>query len=151
MSHSWFEEVPLYDATHLYCGNAHKHGRRRRQDDRSTHQPHAQGWRSATESSWTLWHTERGPLQDTHGTPVPERGGRGWPKTRYTRDTAREDQGSQHRALITDMVAEHARVHHRSQKRTQPEAFTKILVDKRPSNRCRGLLRYRRCNLSRFS
>ena len=39
------------------------------------------------ESSRTLWHTG-GSRQDTHGAPVPARRGRGWPKTRFTRDSA---------------------------------------------------------------
>ena len=36
--------------------------------------PHAQGWRSVTESFWTLWcGTLAGPGKDTHGTPVLSR------------------------------------------------------------------------------
>ena len=34
------------------------------------------GWLFATESPWTQWHTG-GSRQDTHGTPVPTREGRG--------------------------------------------------------------------------
>ena len=38
------------------------------------------GWLFASGSSWTLGHT-CGSRQDTHGTPVPAREGRGWPTT----------------------------------------------------------------------
>ena len=34
---------------------------------------HNKGWRFATESPWTRWHTG-GPGKDTHGRPVPEPG-----------------------------------------------------------------------------
>ena len=40
------------------------------------------GWRSVTMSPWTSWHTG-GSRQDTHSTPVPERGGCGWPKHKH--------------------------------------------------------------------
>ena len=40
----------------------------------------------ATGSSWTLWHT--GGSRQDHGTPVPEREGRGWPDKSETKVTA---------------------------------------------------------------
>ena len=42
------------------------------------------GWLFASGSSWTLWHTS-GSRQDTHGTLVPEKDGRGRPTTCSTR------------------------------------------------------------------
>ena len=44
---------------------------------------HAQGLALCHRVTWTLWHTG-GSRQDTHGTPVPEREGRGWPDTSST-------------------------------------------------------------------
>ena len=44
----------------------------------------------ASGSSWTLRHTG-GSRQDTHGTPVPEREGRGWPTTCFTTDHRQTD------------------------------------------------------------
>ena len=44
------------------------------------------GWPFASGSSWTLRHTG-GSRQDTHGTPVPEGEGRGWPTTDDLRRT----------------------------------------------------------------
>ena len=73
---SHFGELQFYNAGHHHRGQAHKHVRKRRQDGRRTNRTHrvgarSQGWRSVTESSWTLWHTG-GPCKDT-GTPVPLR------------------------------------------------------------------------------
>ena len=48
------------------------------------------GWLFASGSSWTLGHTG-GSRQDTHGTPVPEREGRGWPTTCTTTDDRQTD------------------------------------------------------------
>ena len=59
-----FGGFTCHDAKHHRRGQVHQHVR----------SSHAQGWRSATESSWTLWHTG-GPDKDTHGTPVPQRRG----------------------------------------------------------------------------
>ena len=89
------------------------------------------GWLFASGSSWTLRHTG-GSRQDTHGTPVPEREGRGWPTTGdLRRTTVRQRHASDKRAfrktsnrqtccqrrqvdrhLETYMVVEHARRSH---------------------------------------
>ena len=58
---------------------------RTRPSHHNTIQPNTTtGWLFASGSSWTLRHTG-GSRQDTHGTPVPEREGRGWPTTCSTR------------------------------------------------------------------
>ena len=57
------------------------------------------GWLFASGSSWTLRHTG-GCRQDTHGTPVPEREGRGWPTTDdLRRTTVRQRHASDKRAF----------------------------------------------------
>ena len=57
----------------------------------NTIQPNTtRGWLFASGSSWTLRHTG-GSRQDTHGTPVPEREGRGWPTTCSTRRPPKND------------------------------------------------------------
>ena len=48
----------------------------RRHDSNNTNNHTEKGWRFATESPWTLWHTS-GSRKDIHGTPVPDREGRG--------------------------------------------------------------------------
>ena len=50
-----------------------------------THQPHAHGWRSATESPWTLWHTGGSRQGPPRYTSASTEGGRGWPETQSTR------------------------------------------------------------------
>ena len=50
-----------------------------------THQPHAQGWRSATEPPWTLWHTGGSLQGHPRYTSALTEGGRGWPETQSTR------------------------------------------------------------------
>ena len=55
---------------------------RRRQQ---THQPHARGWRSATESPCTLWHTDGSQQGHPRYTSASTEGGRGWPETQSTR------------------------------------------------------------------
>ena len=57
------------------------------------------GWLFASESSWTLRHNG-GSRQDTHGTPVPEREGRGWPTTDdLRRTTVRQRRASDKRGF----------------------------------------------------
>ena len=43
-------ELQFHDAEHHHRGQAHKHDRKRRQDDRKTHPPHTQGWRFAPDA-----------------------------------------------------------------------------------------------------
>ena len=46
---------------------------------------HARGWRSATESSWTLWHAGGSRQGHPRNTSASTVGGPGWPETRFTR------------------------------------------------------------------
>ena len=79
MRHNWFGELQFYNAEH------HQHVRMRRQDDRRrTNRTHRVG--ALPQSHPGLCGTLLGPGKDTDDTPVPLReGGRGWPKTRFTR------------------------------------------------------------------
>ena len=63
--------------------------------------------------------THRWVPVDTHSTPVPERGGCGWPSTNNTTHVVRRSTGQHHHDV--DMVAEQKV---RSAARTQPTAHT---------------------------
>ena len=71
-----------------------------------THRPHAQGWRSATESPWTLWHIGGSQQGHPRHTSASTEGGRGWPETRSTRHHSDETKvvtprlGYQHTSRI---------------------------------------------------
>ena len=72
MSHNWFGAVQFYSAEHHHRGQAHKHVRSRRQDDRRrTNRTHTVG--ALPQSHPGLCGTLVGPSKDTHGTPVPLR------------------------------------------------------------------------------
>ena len=67
-------------------------------------------WLFATGSSWTLWHTG-GSGQDTPGTQVPGREGRGWPDKSLKRLDQRHRRHQSYSATLfepwnTNMVAE---------------------------------------------
>ena len=63
---------------------------RRRQQ---THQPHARGWRSATESPCALWHTDGSQEGHPRYTSVSTERGRFWPETVHATPPQRQDQG----------------------------------------------------------
>ena len=64
---------------------------RTRPSHHNTIQPNTTtGWLFASGSSWTLGHNG-GSRQDTHGTLVPGREGRGWPTTCSTTDDRQTD------------------------------------------------------------
>ena len=71
-----------YSQLHMSAEHDHEHERIEHTMSRLPTNTH-KGWIFATESPWTLWHTS-GSRQDTHGTPVPEIEGRGWPDTSST-------------------------------------------------------------------
>ena len=76
-NHNWFGELQFYNAEYHHRGQAHKHVRKPRQDDRRcTSRTHRVG-AFATESSWTLWHIGGVPAR----TPTEYQcfhGGRPW-------------------------------------------------------------------------
>ena len=119
MSHNWFGAVQFYSAEHHHRGQAHKHVRSRRQDDRSrTNHTHTVG--ALPQSHPGLCGTLVGPNKDTHGAPVPLRreavGGprhapRDTTKTTRPRFTAPR--------LGTNMVAEPVCLNRRSTKQRQ--------------------------------
>ena len=68
--------------SHTTSSQTRSQAETRRQE---THQAHAQGWRSATESPWTLWHTGGSRQGHSRYTSASTEGDRGWPETRSAR------------------------------------------------------------------
>ena len=79
------ENYRFHNAEHHHRGQAHKHARKRRQDDRRRTNRTHKIWRSATESPWTLWHTGGSRQGHPRYTSASTEGGRGWPGTQSTR------------------------------------------------------------------
>ena len=74
MIHNWFGELQFYNAEHHHRGQAHKHVRTPRQDDRRrTNRTQRVG--ALPQSHFGLCGTLVGPGKDTPGTPVPLRRG----------------------------------------------------------------------------
>ena len=76
--------VQVFSVAHKRVSHNHDHAHAHEHDHHSTSrlQPNTTpGWLYASGSCWTLSHTG-GSRQDTHGTPLPEREGRGVAHTR---------------------------------------------------------------------
>ena len=94
MGHNWFGECFFYDAEHHHRGQAHKHVRKARQDDRRrTNSTHRVGALPQSHPGLV------GPRKDTHGTPVPLRR-KAVGNQLHTTTPKRQDQGLQRHALV---------------------------------------------------
>ena len=88
----------------------YEHERQARTTSRLQH-THNKGWRCATESLWTLWHTSGSLQRTTTVHRCPNREGRGWPATTSTKTTTdkrpqdtdkRQDKRAFRKQLQTD-------------------------------------------------
>ena len=104
MSHNWVTRITVLQCeTPSQRTSSQTPFASRRQDDRRRpHRTHRVG--ALPQSHLGLCGTLVGPGKDTHGTPVPLRkGSRGWPKTRFTRNTETTRPRLQRHTLVTNI------------------------------------------------